>query len=118
MILGDNARHQDYPKPLPEEITESPENYATLKRPLPESKSDRIYVYDTEYRCDPWDERTIYDANTLSFKIQIPNLQNHPETVPEVSSPLSPILKKTKTYTDSTRHGNVYTNRRREHQMY
>ena len=56
MILRNNARHPNDPKPLPEWIRESPENYTTLKRLLPEIKTDRIYVYDMEYRCDPWDE--------------------------------------------------------------
>ena len=68
MILRHNAGHQDDPKQLPEWITESPVNYAALKRPLSESKTGRIYVYDTEYCYDPWDEPTIYDENTLSFK--------------------------------------------------
>ena len=94
MILFHNARHQDDPKALPEWIAESPDNYATLKRPLPESKTDRIYIYDTDYRCDPWDEPTIYDANTLSFKLQVLNPQKHPEPVPDFPPPLSPILKK------------------------
>ena len=75
MILRNNARHPDKPKPLPEWITESPENYATVKRPLPESKTERVYLYDMDYRCDPWDEPTIYDSNKLSFKVQIPNPQ-------------------------------------------
>ena len=45
MILRHNARHPKNPTPLPQWITESPDNYATLKRPLPESKTDRIYIY-------------------------------------------------------------------------
>ena len=44
MILRHNARHQHDPKPLLERITESPDNYASLKRQLLESKSDRFYV--------------------------------------------------------------------------
>ena len=48
MILRHNARHPEDPTPLPQWITESPDNYATLKRPLPESKTDRIYIYMTE----------------------------------------------------------------------
>ena len=79
---------------LPEWITESPDNYAILNRPLIESKTDRIYNYDTDYRCDSWDEPTIYDANTIFFRIQVPNPQKRPETVTEFPSPLSPILKK------------------------
>ena len=59
MIFRLKAMHQDDPKPLPKWLTESSDNYATLKRPLPDSNSDRIDVYDTDYRCDPWDELTI-----------------------------------------------------------
>ena len=40
MILRQNARHPDDPKPLPIWITEPPDNYATLKLPLPETKTD------------------------------------------------------------------------------
>ena len=42
MILRNNARDPENPKPLPEWITVSPDNYATLKRLLPESKTERI----------------------------------------------------------------------------
>ena len=94
MILKHNARHPDDPTPLPQWITESPDNYATLKPQLPESKTDRIFVYDTDYRCDPWDEPAVYDTNKLSFKIQVPNPQKPPEEIPNVSPPLSPFLKK------------------------
>ena len=94
MILRHNARHPDDTQPLPQWITDSPDNYATLKPPLPESKTDRIYVYDTDYCCDPLDEPTIYNASTLSFKIQLPNPQTRPETAPAFPSPPSPILKK------------------------
>ena len=40
MILRHNARHPEDPTLLPQWITESPDNYATLKRPLPVSKRD------------------------------------------------------------------------------
>ena len=60
------------PTPLPQWITESPQNYATLRRPLPESKTEHIYIYDRDH----WDEPTIYDTNKLFFEIQVPN----PET--------------------------------------
>ena len=73
MILRNNASIQDDPKPLLEWITESPVNYATLKRPLPESKRDRIYVCDIDYRCDSWEEPKIYDTNSLSFKVYVQN---------------------------------------------
>ena len=93
MILRNNARHPDNPKPLPEWITESPDNYATLKRPLPESKTERTYIYDVGYRCDPWDNPHIYDHNKLAFKIQIPNPQPQPRETHHFPPPPSPILK-------------------------
>ena len=95
MILRHNARHPDDPTPLPQWISESPDNYATLKRPLSESKTDRIYIYDRDYRCDPWDEPTIYDTNKLSFKIQVSNPQAQPTGITNLPSPPSPILKST-----------------------
>ena len=94
MILRHNARHPDDPTPLPQWITESPDNYATLKRPLPESKTERIYIYDRDYRCDPWDEPTIYDTNKLSFKIQVSNPQAQSTEIMDLPSPPSPSLKK------------------------
>ena len=95
MILRHNARHPGDPTPLTQWITESPDNYATLKRPLPESKTERIYIYDRDYRCDPWDEPTIYDTNKLSFKIQVSNPQAQSTGITNLPSPPSPILKKT-----------------------
>ena len=95
MILRHNARHPEDPTPLPQWITESPDNYATLKRPLPESKTERIYIYDRDYRCDPWDEPTIYDTNRLSFRIQVSNPQAQVTESTTLPTPLSPILKKT-----------------------
>ena len=93
MILRHNARHPDDPIPLPQWITESPDNYATLKRPLPESKTERTYIYDVDYRCDPWDNPHIYDHNKLAFKIQIPNPQPQPKETHHFPPPPSPILK-------------------------
>ena len=96
MILRLNARHPDDPTLLPLWITESPDDYATLQRPLPETKTDRIYVYDTDYRCDPWDESTIIDTSKLSFKIRVLNPQAQPEEETTVfPPPLSQNLKKT-----------------------
>ena len=93
MILRHNARHPEDPIPLPQWITESPDNYATLKRPLPESKTERTYIYDVDYRCDPWDNPHIYDHNKLAFKIQIPNPQPQPRETHHFPPPPSPILK-------------------------
>ena len=42
----------------------------TTKRPLPQSDQERIYVYDKDYRCDPWDTPDIYDQSTLTSKQQ------------------------------------------------
>ena len=83
------------PTPLPQWITESPDNYATLKRPLPESKTERIYIYDSDYRCDPWDEPTIDDTNKLSFKTQVSNPQAQSTEITNLPSPPSPILTRT-----------------------
>ena len=95
MILRHNARHPEDPTPLPQWITESPDNYATLKRPLPESKTERIFLYDRDYRCDPWDEPTIYDTIKLSFKIQVSNPQAQSTGITNLPSLPSPILKRT-----------------------
>ena len=65
----------------------------TRKTPIPESKRERIYIYDRDYRCDPWDEPTIYDTNKLAFKIQVPNPQAQPTENTNLQSPPSPILK-------------------------
>ena len=91
MILRHNARHPEDPTPLPQWITESPDNYQTLKR-HPESKTERIYIYDIDYRCDPWDEPTIYDTDKLSFKIQVPNPHAKPKETAKFPSPPSPIM--------------------------
>ena len=45
MILRHNARHPDDPTPLPQWITESPDNYATLKRRNPKANES---TYTTE----------------------------------------------------------------------
>ena len=42
----------------------------TTKRPLTQPDQVRIYVYDRDYRCDPWNKPSIYDQSTLSFKQQ------------------------------------------------
>ena len=95
MILRHNARHPEDPTPLPQWKTESADNYVTLKRLLPKSKTERIYIYDRDYRCDSWDEPTIYDTNELSFKIQVSNPQAQSTEITNLPSPPSPILKRT-----------------------
>ena len=64
MILRHNASHPDDPTPLPLWITESPDNYATSKRPLPETKTDRIYIYMTQITA-------VIQGTTLTFMTQI-----------------------------------------------
>ena len=95
MILRHNARHPEDPTPQLQWITEWADSYATLKRPLPESKTERIYIYDMYYRENPWDEPTIYVTNKLSFRIQDPNPQAQPTETINLPSPPSPIPKKT-----------------------
>ena len=111
MILRHNARHPEDPTPLPQWITESHDKYATLKRHLPVSKTESIYIYDMDYRCDPSDEPTIYDTNKLSFKIQIPNPQAQPKETTKLPSPPPSIF-------DSTHHHYVHADRRREHHLH
>ena len=48
-----------------------------------------------DYRCDPWDDPTIYDTDKLSFKIQVPNPQAQSTETTKFPSPPSLILKKT-----------------------
>ena len=95
MILRHNSRHPENPTPLPQWITESPDNNATLERPLSESKTEPFYIYDRDYRCDPWNEPTIYDTNKLSFKIQGPSPQVQSTEITNPPSPPSPILQRT-----------------------
>ena len=79
MILRHNARHPEDPTSLPQWITESPDSYATLKRPLPESKTERIYIYDRDYRCDPWtNQPSMTQKNSLS-KSRFQTLKPNPQ---------------------------------------
>ena len=111
MILRNNARHPDHPKPLPEWITESQGNYATLKRHLPETKTDhRMYVYYMYYRSDPWEELEMYDTNSSSFKIHVENPPKTDEETMEFPQPPSQILKKTEVPTTNTRSNRVHHN--------
>ena len=78
MILRHIARHPENPTPLPQWITESPDYYATLKRPLPESKTERIYIYDRDYRCDPgMNQPSLTQVNSLS-KSRFQTLEPNP----------------------------------------
>ena len=52
-------------------------------------------MYDRDYRCDPWDEPTIYDKNKLPFKIKVPNPQAQAREITYLPSPPSPVLKRT-----------------------
>ena len=83
MILQYNARYPDDPKPLPYWITHSPDiNDANSKVQCQNRKPTGFIFTMKDYCCDPWDQPTIYDANALSFKIQITNPQEHPEAIP------------------------------------
>ena len=117
MILRHNARHPEDQTTLPQCITESPDNYATLKRHLPKSKTERIYIYDMDYKCDPWDEPTIYDTDKLSFKIQVSNRAKSKgnNKIPIITVANS---EKDNTISDSTRHHYVHTNRCRKHYLH
>ena len=42
----------------------------TTKRPLPESNQPRIYDFDKDYICDPWDKPELYDQCSLTFRHQ------------------------------------------------
>ena len=50
MILRHNVRHPEDPTPLPQWITESPDNYATLKRPKSRCRNQKQteFIYMTE----------------------------------------------------------------------
>ena len=54
----------------PEWIKESDDQYKTAKRPIPESIQERVYVFDKDYRCLPWDRQDLHDQSSLSFKHQ------------------------------------------------
>ena len=77
---------------LPEFLNVSPDKDATLNRPLPESKTDRIYFYDAGYRCNHWDELEIYNSESLSLKIDVQNPPN-PDGIPKLQLLLSTSLK-------------------------
>ena len=66
-ILRNNAKHTNNPKPVSEWIHEPRDTYAALKRLLSETKIRRIYVFDSNYRCDPYDELDIYDTKSLKI---------------------------------------------------
>ena len=42
----------------------------TTKRPFPQSNQERVYVFDQDYRCDPWDRPDLYDQSSPTFKDQ------------------------------------------------
>ena len=81
------------PKPLSEWTTESRVIYAALKRPLQETKTEGIYVYDMDYRCDSWGEPEVYDTNSLSFKIHVQNPPKSDDDITQLPVPTTPILK-------------------------
>ena len=42
----------------------------TTRRQLPESNQECVYVFDKNYRCDPWDWPDLYDQSSLTVKVQ------------------------------------------------
>ena len=66
---------------------------ATLKRPLPESKTERIYKYDMDYRCDP---RTNRPNTTQTNSLSESKFKAPPKETTKLPPPLSPNLKKKK----------------------
>ena len=58
----------EQPKEYPAGIENSNDQYMTTKRKLPQSDQERIYVYDKDYICDPWDRPDIYDQSSLTSK--------------------------------------------------
>ena len=92
-IIRNNTKHSDNPKPFPECIHESPDDYVTLKC-LPKNKTDRIYVYSADYRCDHWDEPDMYGNKPLSIKIHVQthSPQKKQAEIITLSSPPSSVV--------------------------
>ena len=57
-------------KEYPECIKECDDQNMTTKRPFAESNQERVYVFDKDYRCDPWDRPDLYDQSSLTLKDQ------------------------------------------------
>ena len=68
--------------------------YATLKRPMPEYKTDKIYIFDKNFLCNPREEPDIYDINSVSFKMHVQNPPEQVDKMMKLPSSSSPILKK------------------------
>ena len=94
MISRDNSTQHDKLNSFSRMKNGVAGNCATLQRPLPESKTDRICVYEMEYGCDPWEKPESYDTNSLFFKIHLQNLPKPEDEIRKLSSPPSPILKR------------------------
>ena len=89
MILRHYARHPDDPTPLPVWITESPDTYATLKRPLPESK---LTKYTSTTRITVAIHGTNLPSTTPTNYPSESRSQDH-KNRPKFSPPPSPFLK-------------------------
>ena len=48
----------------PEWIKDSDDQCLATRRPLPKSNQERVYVFDKDYRCDPWDRPDLYDQSS------------------------------------------------------
>ena len=40
----------------------------TTKWPIPQSDQESVYVFDKNWRCDPWDKPDLYGQSSLTFK--------------------------------------------------
>ena len=63
-------------------------------RSLPEAKTERIYVYHMDYRCDPWDEPEIYETHSLLFKIHVQFSLKSVVDITKIPVLTTPVLKK------------------------
>ena len=117
MILRHNARHPEVPTPLPQWITQSPDNYATIKRTLPESKTDRIYIYDMDLDAIHGMSRP-YTIRTTLLQNPSPKLTSSAQRNNKTSTTSVSNSEKDITVSDSTRHNHVHTKKCGKHHLY
>ena len=73
-----NAKHEQQ-KEYPEWTKDADDQCMTTKRPPPESNQSRVYVFDKDYKCDPWDNPELYDQSPFIFRDQ-PTADTTPPT--------------------------------------